>query len=205
MGFSGYYTATGEFPDAKQPPRKAVYATRAEDGQWSERKVLEWDEIRAARVAGCGCSQRIMLKDGDVLVPGSWTEKTRVFAAVRCGYDGKSLTVKQVSKPLRLNVKRGLLEPSLVEWRGDFFVTLRAEDGQGYVSTSPDGMHWSTIQPWMWENGQPLTMSTTQQHWLAHSDRLFLVYTRKDDCNVNVFRCARRFTWPRSIRESCGC
>lgn len=188
MGFSGYYTADGEYPDAKQPPRKAVYAVRSEDGEWSDRKILEWDEIRNARIAGCGCSQRIMLRDGDVLVPGSWTEKSRVFASVRCGFDGKMLTVKQVSKPLRLEVKRGLLEPSLIEWDGRFFVTLRAEDGHGYVATSDDGLHWSEIQPWAWDDGEPLAMSTTQQHWLAHSEGLFLIYTRRDDSNVNVFR-----------------
>jgi hypothetical protein len=31
-------------------------------------------------------------------------------------------------------------------------------------------------------------MSTTQQHWLVHSDGLFLVYTRKAESNANVFR-----------------
>jgi hypothetical protein len=31
-------------------------------------------------------------------------------------------------------------------------------------------------------------MSTTQQHWLTHSDALFLVYTRKDATNTNVTR-----------------
>ncbi len=31
-------------------------------------------------------------------------------------------------------------------------------------------------------------MSTTQQRWLPHSDGLFLVYTRKDETNVNVIR-----------------
>jgi hypothetical protein len=31
-------------------------------------------------------------------------------------------------------------------------------------------------------------MSTTQQHWLTHSDGLFLVYTRKARNNVNVMR-----------------
>ena len=32
------------------------------------------------------------------------------------------------------------------------------------------------------------TMSTTQQHWLTHSEALFLVYTRKDPTNANVTR-----------------
>ena len=31
-------------------------------------------------------------------------------------------------------------------------------------------------------------MSTTQQHWLTHSDGLFLVYTRRDASNENVTR-----------------
>jgi hypothetical protein len=31
-------------------------------------------------------------------------------------------------------------------------------------------------------------MSTTQQHWLEHSEALFLVYTRKDETNTNVMR-----------------
>jgi hypothetical protein len=31
-------------------------------------------------------------------------------------------------------------------------------------------------------------MSTTQQHWLTHSDGLFLVYTRKDASNLKLAR-----------------
>ena len=42
--------------------------------------------------------------------------------------------------------------------------------------------------PWACEDGEALTMSTTQQHWLTHSDGLFLVYTRKDKSNSKVLR-----------------
>ena len=69
-----------------------------------------------------------------------------------------------------------------------FWLTLRAEDNRGYVCVSEDGLKWTPKQPWAWENGEPLTMSTTQQHWLVHSDSLFLVYTRKDKLNQNVMR-----------------
>ncbi|MBT4277039.1 MAG: hypothetical protein HOD39_19065 [Verrucomicrobia bacterium] len=31
-------------------------------------------------------------------------------------------------------------------------------------------------------------MSSTQQHWMRHSDGLFLVYTRKTEKNTNVIR-----------------
>jgi hypothetical protein len=67
-------------------------------------------------------------------------------------------------------------------------MTIRAEDGQGYVSTSEDGLHWAEQQPWCWRDGKPVGMSTTQQRWLIHSNGLFLVYTRRAEGNLNVFR-----------------
>ena len=53
---------------------------------------------------------------------------------------------------------------------------------------SDDGLAWAPHRPWAWDDGEPLDMSSTQQHWLPHSERLFLVYTRKDAGYVNVFR-----------------
>lgn len=69
-----------------------------------------------------------------------------------------------------------------------FFMTTRAEDGFGYVSASDDGLLWEKKQQWCWDDGEPLTMSTTQQHWISHSQGLFLVYTRKSANNINVMR-----------------
>jgi hypothetical protein len=43
-------------------------------------------------------------------------------------------------------------------------------------------------RPSPWETGEALTISTTQQHWLAHSQTLYLVYTRKSAENTTVFR-----------------
>jgi hypothetical protein len=56
------------------------------------------------------------------------------------------------------------------------------------VSASDDGLNWQKQQAWMWDDGQPLAMSTTQQRWLVHSGGLFLVYTRKDEQNGKVMR-----------------
>jgi hypothetical protein len=67
-------------------------------------------------------------------------------------------------------------------------MTMRAEDNRGYVAVSGDGIQYEPQQPWAWDDGTPLEMSTTQQHWLTHSRGLFLVYTRKDSSNVNVPR-----------------
>ena len=58
----------------------------------------------------------------------------------------------------------------------------------GYVAVSDDGLNYEPKQAWAWDDGEPLTMSTTQQHWLTHSGGLFLVYTRKDATNANVMR-----------------
>jgi hypothetical protein len=56
------------------------------------------------------------------------------------------------------------------------------------VTVSDDGLQWQPAQPWAWDDGEPLAMSTTQQRWLVHSEALYLVYTRKAADNVNVVR-----------------
>jgi hypothetical protein len=65
---------------------------------------------------------------------------------------------------------------------------MRAEDGHGYVAVSDDGLNYRRKTAWAWDDGEPIAMSTTQQHWLTHSNGLFLVYTRKDNSNANVIR-----------------
>ena len=49
-------------------------------------------------------------------------------------------------------------------------------------------LKWSPKKAWAYDDGTPLVTSTTQQHWLAHSDALFLVYTRRGANNDHVFR-----------------
>ena len=56
------------------------------------------------------------------------------------------------------------------------------------MALSDDGLNYQRKTAWAWDDGQPIGMSTTQQHWLTHADGLFLVYTRKDATNVNVIR-----------------
>jgi hypothetical protein len=112
----------------------------------------------------------------------------RSAAGVICAFDGNTLRIRRVGEELKHRHGRGLLEPSVTQFQGRFYVTLRAEDGHGYVATSPDGLEWTEKKPWSWDDGELLTMSTTQQHWLTHSDALYLVYTRKHATNVNVMR-----------------
>jgi hypothetical protein len=112
----------------------------------------------------------------------------RAVCGVRCSFDGQQLLVKETGPELTNPVDRGLLEPSVTYFQKRFYLTIRAEDNHGYVSVSDDGLRYEPKQAWAWDDGTPLVMSTTQQHWLTHSDALFLVYTRRDPTNVKVMR-----------------
>lgn len=174
----------------EQPRRRPAYAVRRADGSWSGRKILEWDDPRGSFIYTNNCGQRVTLPDGDILFVMSFgsRESSRSAMSVRCSFDGETLTIRETGAVLEHKAGRGLLEPSLTRWQDRFFVTLRAEDNRGYVAVSRDGLSWSPKQPWSWDNGEPLTMSTTQQHWLPHAQKLFLVYTRKDATNSGVMR-----------------
>ncbi len=178
------------FARKEQLPRYPIYVTRAPDGSWSKRKILEWDDPRGGYIYSNNCGQRVVLPSGEVQMSFTFGPKVehRMVAGVRAAYDGQHLTVREVGPPLHNPHGRGLLEPSVTQFGGKFWITMRAEDDRGYHSISDDGLHWPDKKPWTWEDGTPLEMSTTQQHWLTHSDGLFLVYTRKDTSNANVIR-----------------
>jgi hypothetical protein len=81
----------------------------------------------------------------------------------------------------------GLYEPSLATYAGRYFLTLR-NDERGYVSTSDDGLQFAEPKPWTFDDGTELGSYNTQQHWLTHSDGLFLVYTRRGANNDHIVR-----------------
>ncbi len=174
-----------------QLERYPMYVVRSADGTWSEARRIEWDDPRTTAIYTCGCAQRVTLDNGDLLIPLSFAPKgqtDRGVGTVLCGFDGRTVSIKKHGNELRNGVKRGLLEPNLVRFKGRFYMTIRSEDGRGYVTVTDDGFEWAKQQAWRWDDGEPLTMSTTQQHWLVHSETLSLVYTRKAAKNVNVMR-----------------
>lgn len=167
------------------------YAVRDPDGTWGPRQKLEWDHPGAAASQSCGCGQRLVLPDGDVLIPLSCAPYGRLDRAVttlRCAFDGERLTVREHGRILRHPVDRGLLEPSLTQFHDQFLLTIRAEDGLAYVSRSVDGLGWADPRPWTYDDGEPLPTTTTQQQWLRHSDGLYLCYTRRTADNPAVPR-----------------
>ncbi|MCR9293939.1 MAG: sulfatase-like hydrolase/transferase [bacterium] len=178
-----------KFASQDQLARYPVYAVRHADGSWGERKILEWDDPRGSFIYSNNCGQRVVAPNGDIMMSftfGSQSE-ARSVAGVRCSFDGDELRVLEVGPPLTNPVGRGLLEPSLTVFEDHYFLTLRAEDGHGYVAVSDDGLNYRQ-KAWAWDDGQMLKMSSTQQHWLTHSDSLYLVYTREDTANANVIR-----------------
>ena len=174
-----------------QGPRWPVYSVRDASGRWTPAAKLAWDDPRGSQIYTCGSSQRVTLDGGDILIPlsiGSTGRTDRMVTSIHCSFDGRTLAVKKVGNVLELPKRRGLLEPSLTAVDGRYWMTIRAEDNHGYLSTSEDGLDWSPQEAWTFDDGSPLVMSTTQQHWLTHSDGLFLVYTRRAKNNIKVPR-----------------
>ena len=66
-------------------------------------------------------------------------------------------------------------------------MTLR-NDECGLVAKSVDGLHYTNLQLWKWEDGSVLQNYNTQQHWMPVGDELYLVYTRRAGTNDHVFR-----------------
>ncbi len=179
-----------KFAAKDQLARYPVYCVRRPDGSWTDRRILEWNDPRAAFIYSNNCGQRVTMPDGDLFIAMSIGARSESRSAIsaRCSFDGETLAIREVGREIRHAAGRGLLEPSLTHWQNRFLMTIRAEDDRGYVCTSEDGLNWSEKRPWRWDDGEPLSMSSTQQHWLTHSDGLFLVYTRKDESNLRLVR-----------------
>lgn len=111
---------------------------------------------------------------------------TRV-TVIRCGFDGAKLRILEIGNTLKHDTKRGYAEPSLAVFKGKYFLTLRRDDGAD-VAVSTDGLHFSEPKKWTWDDGTDLGSYNTQAHWVAHSDALYLVYTRKEANNDHIFR-----------------
>jgi len=190
MGHVVFYRGP-RFSKKEQLPRYPVYAVREADGSWGERKILAWDDPRGGSIYSNGCGQRLVdPSSGDIIMSMTFgvDPAPRAVAGVRCSFDGKDLKIREVGPAIENQKGRGLLEPSVTHFADRYWMTMRAEDNRGYVATSTDGLHYDQKRAWSWDDGTPLNLSTTQQHWLTHSDGLYLVYTREDEANQNVIR-----------------
>lgn len=162
-----------------------------ESRTWASWKTLAMPDSEAACFdVGAGCTQRFDLENGDILLPVYFSPRnaTSYLATVlRCRFDGNTLTYVEHGSALGTPEPRGLYEPSLTRFQGRFFLTLR-NDQRAYVAVGDDGLHFEPARPWLFDDGSPLESCNTQQHWVAHGDALYLVYTRNRLDNAHVFR-----------------
>jgi hypothetical protein len=173
---------------APRPVDSAFSIYNAAQRSWTPWRVVETPAAHRHLRFSAGCAQRVDLDDGEILQPVSFGDgkgPNRV-AVARCSFDGETLRVRELGRPLAVNVKRGLVEPSLTKFGKRYFLTLR-NDVKGYVAEG-DGLRFSAPRPWCFDDGAELGNYNTQQHWVAHSAGLYLVYTRRGANNDHVFR-----------------
>ncbi|MDF1811113.1 MAG: sialidase family protein [Verrucomicrobiales bacterium] len=175
----------------KTRPRSTAYAVfDPETNRLSPWKTLTMPDLPKFGNCGAGCTQRVDLPDGEILLPvyfkpiGDARFSTTVL---RCSFDGTELRYIDHGSELSVPVKRGLYEPSLAKFGGRFFLTMR-NDEHGYISVSDDGKKFSEPKRWTFDDGADLGNYNTQQHWVTHRDALYLVYTRRGAENDHVFR-----------------
>jgi len=175
----------------KVRPRFTSYAVYdPSTNEWSKTQLLTMpDEPRFVN-CGAGCVQRCDLPNGDVLLPVYFKEpKEKQFSVTvcLCHFDGSELTYVKHGTEMTVAVERGMVEPSVTEYGGRYYLTIR-NDQHGYVTSSDDGLNYDEPKRWTFDDGSDLGNYNTQQHWLTHSDGLFLIYTRKGADNDHVFR-----------------
>ncbi|MGC9319146.1 MAG: sialidase family protein [Armatimonadota bacterium] len=173
-------------------PRETAYSVYdAHARSWSDARFLEMPDEERFRNAGAGCTQRFDLEDGTILLPIYFrpdiAEAHSEAMVLRCGFDGETLQVLEMGNALACEDPRGMGEPSIARFDGRYYLTLR-NDVRGYVAAGDDGLHFEEPVPWRFDDGAELGSYNTQAHWLAHSDALHLVYTRRGLDNDHVFR-----------------
>lgn len=187
-GHSARYKDNHLISDAKRSTAWAVYNTQ--DETWSDWRELTMPDLPMFFNGGAGSTQRVDLPNGDILLPiyfKAQGESEYSASIVRCRFIDNELKYVEHGDVLTYPTGRGFAEPSLTYFKNRFFLTLRNNDS-AYVASSSNGLHFSKPKVWRFDDGQDLGSYNTQQHWVTHSDGLFLVYTRRGANNNNVVR-----------------
>lgn len=193
IGAQVRYDSEGHYiTDSKNLTAYAVYDP--EKGTWSTWQSLPIPPFEKYISCRSACAQWLVEPDGTLLVPfyifenaNKTTRDPSSIMVARCTFDGERMEYSQHGNILSLNVARGLAEPSLVKFGSNYYLTIR-NNLKGYVSKSDDGLNFQPIKEWKFDDGTELGSYNTQQHWLTHSDGLFLIYTRRGANNDHVKR-----------------
>lgn len=188
IGHTVRYQNERVIPNRNRETAYAVYDPSQRT--WTPWTTLEMPDRWKFQSAGAGSVQRLDLPDGDILLPIYFknpTQTTYRTTVLRCAFDGATLRYREHGAELTVEEGRGLYEPSLTWFQGRYYLTLR-NDSAGYVAVGTDGLRFDAPRKWCWDDGSELGNYNTQQHWVTHSQGLFLVYTRKGANNDHVFR-----------------
>lgn len=188
LGHTAHYLADASAPSGKD--RRTFYSIfDAASGSFSKIKFLDIPGYSGEFGCGNGCGQSIELETGDLLIPGYFKNPEGVYSScvMRCAFDGENVLFLEMGNTLTVPFGRGLFEPSLAYYDGTFYMTLRNNEF-GAVAKSTDGLHYTHLQLWKWQDGSLLDTYNTQQHWMTFDDGLYLVYTRRGANNNHVFR-----------------
>ena len=172
-------------------PRETAYSVYdAEANTWSDWSTIAMPDVPEFFNSGNGCGQWLVDDNGDLLVPFYFKAKggnTYATAVMRCGFDGTTVTYKEHGAPIRHDDPRGVYEPSLTRFQGQYYLTMR-NDKRAYVDASGPDLKFGEKKPWLFDDGEEIGSYNTQAHWVTHEDALFLVYTRRGANNDHVIR-----------------
>jgi hypothetical protein len=191
IGAQVRYGRTGaQLEDVKRAHQTAYAVYDPENRRWTKWKRLEMPPDDKFDFARNACAQWLVQPDGTLLLPlyfGTSAGLPTSVTVAQCAFDGTDLRYLRHDTELKLNEVRGLVEPSLIRFDGRYYLTIR-NDNRGYVTVGEDGLNSAPIKPWTFDDGSELGSYNTQQHWLAHSEGLFLVYTRRGANNDHIVR-----------------
>ena len=196
-GHNAVYLNDELYPEPR--PRDTVYSVYDEEmGDFKCFRRLELpEEVKNSHFSsGAGCTQIVEEPDGSLLIPIYHMDKTSAsdswhssesVCILRCSFDGEELRVLEIGNSISVPIPRGLGEPSLIRFNGQYFAALR-NDKSGYVAKSEDGIHIEPPIPLCFDDGRNVGNYNTQQHWICGGGKLYMVYTRRGANNDHIFR-----------------
>jgi len=191
IGGRTLYNAAGKHVSGELGKGGTAYATYDPNtDRWSSWSPLELPNQPMFANCRSSCSQFLVKPDGSLIIPVYFQKVGTPFWAttvLACRFDGVRMQYVRHGTLFEEDTKRGLAEPSITFHRGRYYLTIR-HDERAYVAVSRDGLQYQPMKPWRFDDGGDLGSVNTQQHWVTHTNGLFLCYTSLRDDNRNLSR-----------------
>lgn len=179
-----------QLEDIKRAHQTAYAVLDPKTGKWTQWQQIKMPDDEQFNFARSACGQFLVEKDGSVLLPfyiGASAKVPHSVTVARFSFDGDRLKYLEHGNVMSLKTERGYAEPSLVKFQGRYFITIRS-NSSAHVTSGTDGLNYDPPKDWTFDDGNQLGSYNTQQHWMAHSDGLFLLYTRRGANNDHINR-----------------